>query len=44
MGIGTGNPTLSVCVFAYNHEARLAAALDSVLSQKVNFEFETLIA
>ena len=44
MGTGTGNPTLSVCVFAYNHEARLAAALDSVLSQKVNFEFETLIA
>jgi glycosyltransferase involved in cell wall biosynthesis len=37
-------PTVSVCVFAYNHERYLAEALDSVLSQKVDFPFEVIIA
>lgn len=36
-------PTVSVCIFAYNHEKYLAEALDSVLSQKVNFEYELII-
>lgn len=37
-------PTVSVCVFAYNHERYLARALDSVMSQRVNFELEMIIA
>ena len=34
---------LSVCVFAYNHEAYIAQAIDSVLSQRTNFDFEILV-
>lgn len=37
-------PTVSVCVFAYNHERYLARALDSVITQRVNFELEMIIA
>jgi glycosyltransferase involved in cell wall biosynthesis len=36
-------PLVSVCVFAYNHEKYLAEALDSILLQKVNFDFEVII-
>ena len=36
-------PMVSVCVFAYNHEKYLAEALDSVLIQKVDFEYEVII-
>jgi len=38
------NPLVSVCVFAYNHEGYLTEALESVLSQKVGFPFEVIIA
>lgn len=38
------NPLVSVCVFAYNHEGYLTEALDSVLSQKVDFPLEVIIA
>lgn len=43
MKMGVGKPTVSVCVTTYNHEKYLAEALDSVLSQKVNFEYEVII-
>jgi glycosyltransferase involved in cell wall biosynthesis len=36
-------PMVSICITTYNHEKYLAEALDSVLSQKVNFEFEVII-
>src|SRR5256885_224442 len=35
---------LSVLVTVYNHEKYIAEALDSILNQKVNFEFEIVIA
>lgn len=44
MKAGADKPAVSVCVFAYNHEAHLAKALDSVLSQKVDFDIEIIIA
>jgi glycosyltransferase involved in cell wall biosynthesis len=34
---------LSVCVFAYNHEKYIEQAIESVLSQKTNFNFEIII-
>lgn len=34
---------LSVCVLTYNHEKYIAQALDSVLMQKTDFEFEVLV-
>jgi len=34
---------LSVCIFAYNHEQYIEQAIESVLYQKTNFEFEILI-
>ena len=37
-------PKLSIIVQTYNHEAFIAQALDSILSQKVNFEYEVIIA
>jgi len=37
-------PKVSVCVFAYNHEKYLAEALNSVLSQQVDFDIEVIIA
>ncbi|MGC2165384.1 MAG: glycosyltransferase [Gallionella sp.] len=36
-------PMVSVCITAYDHEQYLAEALDSVLSQKINFEIEVII-
>jgi len=36
-------PKVSVCITAYNHEPWIAKAIDSVLFQKVNFNFEILI-
>lgn len=43
MNKSASKPIVSVCVIAYNHEKYLAEALNSVLSQKVNFEFEVII-
>lgn len=43
MKIGVGKPMVSVCITTYNQEKYLAEALDSVLSQKVDFEFEIII-
>lgn len=43
MKIGVGKPMVSVCITTYNQEKYLAEALDSVLSQKVNFAFEIII-
>lgn len=34
------NPVLSVCLVTYNHEKYISKALDSILMQKVNFEYE----
>ena len=42
MKMGVGKPTVSVCITTYNQEKYLAEALDSVLSQKVDFEFEII--
>jgi glycosyltransferase involved in cell wall biosynthesis len=36
-------PLLSVCLAAYNHESFIGAAIDSVFSQIVDFEFEVII-
>ncbi|MFC1881321.1 glycosyltransferase family 2 protein [Thermodesulfobacteriota bacterium] len=37
------NPKVSVCITTYNHEQFIAQALDSVLMQKTDFDFEILI-
>jgi glycosyltransferase involved in cell wall biosynthesis len=37
------NPKVSVCITTYNHEKFIAQALDSVLMQKTDFEFEVLV-
>lgn len=34
---------VSVCMIAYNHQAYIAQALDSILAQKTNFPFEIVI-
>ncbi len=36
-------PLLSVCITTYNHEAYIARAIESVLSQKTDFPFEIII-
>ena len=36
-------PKVSVCITTYNHEPYIAQALDGVLAQQTNFEFEILI-
>ncbi len=36
-------PVVSVCVLAYNHAKYIGEALDSVLNQKANFNFEILV-
>lgn len=36
-------PMVSVIVLTYNHEKYIKQALDSILSQKVNFDYEILI-
>lgn len=36
-------PIVSVCLITYNHAGYIAQAIDSILSQKTNFEFEILI-
>src|SRR3970040_1377693 len=38
MKMEVGKPMVSVCITTYNQEKYLAEALDSVLSQKVDFE------
>lgn len=38
-----GNPKVSVCIQTYNHESFIAQAIESVLGQEVNFEFELII-
>jgi glycosyltransferase involved in cell wall biosynthesis len=37
------NPLLSVCIITYNHEAFIAQAIESVLSQQTEFPFEIII-
>jgi glycosyltransferase involved in cell wall biosynthesis len=37
-------PLLSVCVITYNHASYIREALDSILRQKVNFDWELIIA
>lgn len=36
-------PLLTVCIFAYNHEKFIAQAIESVINQKTNFEFEIIV-
>ncbi len=38
------NPTVSVCITTFNHYQFIKMALDSVLKQKTNFEFEILLS
>lgn len=38
------SPLLSVCLITYNHVKYIKEAIDSVLNQKVNFEWELIIA
>jgi glycosyltransferase involved in cell wall biosynthesis len=37
------NPKVSVCIVTYNHEKFISQALDSVLMQETDFDFEILI-
>jgi glycosyltransferase involved in cell wall biosynthesis len=37
------NPKVSVCIITYNHEKFVSQALDGVLMQKTDFNFEVLI-
>jgi glycosyltransferase involved in cell wall biosynthesis len=37
-------PLLSVCVITYNHANYIKEALDSILSQKVSFDWELIVA
>jgi glycosyltransferase involved in cell wall biosynthesis len=39
----TTTPLVSVCVITYNHKQYIAQALDSILVQKTNFDFEIVI-
>jgi len=39
-----GVPLVSVCLITYNHVKFIRQALDGVISQKVNFEWELIIA
>jgi len=36
-------PAVSVCVFTYNYQSYLSEAIESILTQKTNFEIEILI-
>ena len=36
-------PKISVCITTYNHEKFISQALDSVLMQKTDFDFEVLV-
>ena len=37
-------PLLSVCLITYNHEKFIRQAIEGVLMQKVDFEWELIIA
>lgn len=37
------SPMLSVCVVSYNHEKYIKQCMDSILSQKIDFEMEVLV-
>lgn len=37
-------PLLSVCIITYNHEEYIRDAIEGVLMQKINFEYEIIIA
>lgn len=37
------NIKVSICCVTYNHEKYLREALDGILMQKVNFEYEVII-
>lgn len=37
------NPLVSVCIVAYNHEKYIREAIDGVMMQKTDFEFEVVI-
>ena len=37
-------PLLSVCLITYNHEKYIRQAIEGVVCQKVNFEWELIIA
>lgn len=39
----TSTPRVSVCMITYNHEKYIAQALESVLAQKTDFDFEIVI-
>jgi len=41
--VTAGRMRVSVCMVAYNHEAYIAQAVESVLAQSTNFEFELVI-
>lgn len=36
-------PLVSICMLTYNHEKYIKKAIDSILMQKVNFEYEIII-
>ena len=37
------SPKVSVCMITYNHEKFIAQAIDSVLMQQTNFDYELVI-
>ncbi len=44
MKMNSQKPKLSIVLLTYNHEQYIADALDSILMQKVNFDYEVIIA
>ena len=34
---------VSVCIFSFNHEKYISRTIDSILSQKTNFNFEIIV-
>lgn len=38
-----GNPLVSICILAFNHEKYICEALDSILKQQTSFPFEIIV-
>ena len=43
MTADSGRPTLSVALFSYNHEPFVRDAMDNILAQRTDFDFEVVV-